>query len=278
MTDSVLRAMADDGSFRVIAAHTTTTVREVLARQKASGASARHLGDLVTGAVLVRETMAPQLRVQGILKGVEGSGMLVADAHPDGSTRGLVTSRALEGVVVAHGAVLQMMRTMPGGTIHQGIVEVPGGGVSGALMAYMQNSEQVESSVAVSTLFEGAALTSAGGYLVQLLPEAEHGSLATMTEHLSKMPPIEDLLASGRASPEALVAALFGEMPFTVLATSPVQFGCQCSQERLLAALSTIDHSEIKAMVVEGKPIEIICDYCARAYSITPAELESLLN
>jgi molecular chaperone Hsp33 len=278
MTDSVLRAIADDGSFRVIAAHTTDTVREVLAYQKASGSSARHLGDLVTGAILVRETMAPQLRVQGILKGVDGSGMLVADAHPDGTTRGLVTSRALGGVVVAHGAVLQMMRTMPGGTIHQGIVEAPSGGVSGAVMAYMQNSEQVESSVAISSLFDGTTLTSAGGYLVQLLPEAERGSLAAMTEHLSRMPPLDDLLAAGRASPEELVAALFGDLPFSTLAASPLRFGCQCSKERLLSALSTIDHGEIKSMVVEGKPIEITCDYCARVYSISPAELESLLN
>ncbi len=278
MTDSVLRAIADDGSFRVIAAHTTQTVREVLATQKATGSSARHLGDLVTGAILVRETMAPDLRVQGILKGVEGSGMLVADAHPDGSTRGLVTSRALGGVVVAHGAVLQMMRTMPGGSIHQGIVEAPSGGVSGALMAYMQDSEQVESSVAVSSLFEGTDLSSAGGYLVQLLPEAERGSLETMTERLTKMPLLDDLLAAGHASPEELLTAIFGDLPFTVLATSPLRFGCQCSKERLLAALSTIDHNEIKSMVVEGKPIEITCDYCAKNYSISPAELDSLLN
>ena len=73
-TDSVLRAITDDGAFRVIVARTTDTVQNVLKAQGAQGPTARHLGDLVTGAVLFRETMAPNLRVQGILKGSGGSG------------------------------------------------------------------------------------------------------------------------------------------------------------------------------------------------------------
>ena len=72
-TDSVLRAITDDGAFRVIVARTTDTVQHVLSAQGAQGNTGKNLGDLVTGAVLFRETMAPNLRVQGILKGSGGS-------------------------------------------------------------------------------------------------------------------------------------------------------------------------------------------------------------
>ena len=51
-TDSVLRAITDDGAFRVIVARTTDTIQRVLDAQGAQGVTARHLGDLVTGAVL----------------------------------------------------------------------------------------------------------------------------------------------------------------------------------------------------------------------------------
>src|SRR5689334_23206571 len=67
--DFVIRALTDDGSFRVLTARTTSVCAAAVARQKVSGTTARHFGDLLTGTVLVRETMAPQLRVQGIVRG-----------------------------------------------------------------------------------------------------------------------------------------------------------------------------------------------------------------
>src|SRR5687767_14004885 len=107
--DTVLRAITDDGAFRVITALTTRTVRGAAQAQKVAGATARHFGDLLTGAVLYRETMAPNYRVQGILKGAGGSGSLVADSHPFGKTRGLVQVPDKRELSLADGAVIQMM-------------------------------------------------------------------------------------------------------------------------------------------------------------------------
>ena len=87
--DHVRRAVTEDGAFRVLACLTTETTAAVVASQRAKGAIAQRLADLVTGAILVRETMAPDLRVQVILS--DGKKMrLVADALPEGVTRGLV--------------------------------------------------------------------------------------------------------------------------------------------------------------------------------------------
>src|SRR5262245_32715894 len=118
--------MTDDGAFRVITARTTQTVRGVLASQSATGKTARAFGDLITGAILFRETMAPELRVQGVLRGAGNSGSLVADSHPSGKTRGLVQmSSGSTEIGLESGAVIQMMRTLPNGRINQGVVEVP---------------------------------------------------------------------------------------------------------------------------------------------------------
>ena len=66
--DTVLRAMTDDGAFRVMVARTTDTVRAIVAAQQVDGFAANQLGDLVTAAVLVRETMSPPNRVQVLLR------------------------------------------------------------------------------------------------------------------------------------------------------------------------------------------------------------------
>ena len=96
MNDSSLRAMTDDSAFRVMAVNTTQTVREALSRQAPSGVTRKTFGDLLTGAVLVRETMSPNQRVQAILKRRKQTGSLVADTHPTEGTRGLVSMPAAE--------------------------------------------------------------------------------------------------------------------------------------------------------------------------------------
>ena len=279
-TDSVLRAITDDGAFRVIVARTTDTVQHVLKAQGAQGATGRHLGDLVTGAVLFRETMAPNLRVQGILKGSGGSGSLVADSHPSGKTRGLVQlgSGANE-IAVGPGAIMQMMRTLPDGKINQGFVEVPdAGGISRALMEYMQTSEQVVSMLAMGTLLDEDRVSAAGGYLVQLLPEVGRGPLMVMTERLKDFESIDAQLKEPNFTPAALLEELLYGMPFTRLEESQVGFECWCNELRVVSAISTLPKHDIEHLLSTGDVLEIACEYCKREFRIPPARLRGLLD
>lgn len=290
-SDTVVRALTDDGAFRVIAALTTRTVRGAVAAQKARGETARHFGELVTGAVLIREAMAPRLRVQAILKGGDSGGRrgsLVADAHPDGTSRGLVNfgvAAAAEAgasppeITVEGGALLQVMRTLPSGSVHQGVVEVPaGGGISAALMAYMQDSEQIVTTIATSTVLEGDAVLVAGGYVVQLLPEIERGPLMVMTERLAEFPRLDEMLRAPGVTPDTLLAELLHAMPFSRLEESPLSFGCHCSELRLVESLATLPRSDIEELIRDGEVLEIHCDYCGKEYGIPPARLRPLLT
>ena len=278
--DSVLRAITDDGAFRVITARTTCTVRGAVEAQAVAGTTARTFGDLLTGAVLFRETMAPQLRVQGILRGRGKSGSLVADSHPSGQTRGLVQlPEGKQDLELGPGALLQMMRTLPTGRLNQGVVAVPeNGGVSEALMAYMQTSEQVVSMMAVGTRVENDEVVCAGGYLVQLLPEVDRGPLAVMTERLRDFENIDDQLASAAFSPDMLLEQLLHGMPFTRLDESGVRFECWCSELRVVSALATLNRKDIEHLLADGQVLEISCDYCKKEYEIAPAQLRGLLD
>src|SRR5690349_15645465 len=107
-SDLVIRALTDEGSFRVLTARTTGLCRESIRRQSVQGDTARHFGDLLTGTVLVRETMAPQLRVQGIVRGAGGGCTLIGDSFPDGGTRGLVSAKkGHEQIVLGDDALMQ---------------------------------------------------------------------------------------------------------------------------------------------------------------------------
>jgi molecular chaperone Hsp33 len=278
--DSVLRAMTDDGAFRVITASTTHTVRGAIQAQSAHGVTAQTFGDLITGSILFRETMAPELRVQGILRGAHGSGSLVADSHPSGQTRGLIQMKSgTAELKLEQGAVIQMMRTMPSGRINQGMVEVPPeGGVSRALMAYMQVSEQVVSMIAVATLLEADEVVAAGGYMVQLLPEVGRGPLAIMTERLRDFQTIDEQLRDEVFTPSWLLDQLLYGMPFTRIVENKVDYGCWCDELRVMSALSTLGRGDIEHLLSTNEVLEISCEYCRREYRIPPARLRGLLE
>jgi len=271
--------MTDDGAFRVITARTTETVRGAMTAQGATGETARTFGELLTGAILYRETMAPQLRVQGVLKGSGGSGSLVADSHPSGRTRGLVQLKPGRELELQQGAVIQMMRTMASGRIAQGLVELPaGGGISQALMEYMQTSEQVVSMVAVSTVVGDEGLVAAGGYMVQLLPEVGRGPLMVMTERLREFENIAGLVGEPGFSPQTLLEQLLYGMPFTRLEESSVGFECWCDELRVVAAIASLSKGDLEHLLADGEVLEIACEYCKREYRIPPARLRGLLD
>ncbi len=279
-SDTVLRAITDDGAFRVITARTTQTVRGAVEAQGVAGLTARHFGDLLTGSILFRETMAPNLRVQGIIKGSNGSGSVIADSHPSGQTRGLIQLKgSAKQIELGDGAVLQLMRSLPNGRINQGIVEVPkDGGISHSFMAYLQTSEQVVSMIAVGTLFDGDRVISAGGYMVQLLPEAARGPLLIMTERLREFESIDPQLGDSAFTPSWLLDELLYGMPFTRLEESPVRFECWCDEVRVVSALASLSRDDLEHLLSTNDVLEIACEYCKRDFRIAPARLRGLLE
>ena len=272
--------MTNDGAFRVVAARTTDTAKGVVAAQNLEGPVAHDLADLVTTAVLYRETMAPSLRVQCIVRLDDGAGQLVADSHPDGWTRGLLqpgNSDARSDIRQTR-ATLEMMRTLPNSELHRGVVEVPeGGNLSEAFMRYMQLSEQIVSMISLGSALEGESPT-AGGFVVQLLPEAAEAAMETMTRLLEGFVEIRDRLQQSDGSPSQLIEQIFEGMPFTWLDSSDIRFGCECSEVLVMTTLSVLDRSDIQELVDEGEPLSIGCDYCGASYTVEIAQLQGLLS
>jgi molecular chaperone Hsp33 len=280
-SDTVLRALTDDGSFRVIAVDTTETVRGAVAAQRVNARLSNLLGEVITGSVLVRESMAPDYRLQAILQGSDRRTRIVADTHPSGSTRGLVqVAEGVEDMPMGEGALLQVARTLHNGTLQQGVVQVPTDkqSVSSAFMAYMADSEQTVTMMAVACHHAGGQVVAAGGYLVQVLPEAQQGPLMVMTERLKDFEDILPLLARGAATPATLLDETLYGMPYTRVAERSVHFGCNCSPERLSISLASLPRADIESLLEGGQVLDIECDYCRTAYAFSPAQLRSLLE
>jgi molecular chaperone Hsp33 len=145
-------------------------------------------------------------------------------------------------------------------------------------MVYLQESEQVVCVAAVGARFDAGVLRRSGGYIVQLLPEAERPIHAIMTQRLEDFSAIDELLDRSDFGAQLLIDELLYGMPFSELARSEVFFSCQCSEAALLSALATLGRAELTSMVEEGTGLEITCDYCKKEYSIAIERLRALIE
>lgn len=277
-TDNVVRAITRDGAFRVIACNSTQTAAAIASAQNADAQLSEVLGSLTTAAVLYRETMAPSLRVQCMLQQGPSNLQLIADSHPEGWARGLI--RGLPDNAATDKTYLQMMRTLPNGDLHRGIVEMSDGNLSEGLVRYLQQSEQVIAMVKLSTAVEEGVVQAASGWLVQLLPEAPTArrELEVIVERLTHLDEVESTMLDPDVTPRQMVQSLLAEVEFAWLNDSPLRFGCNCSEVRLLTGLATLPRAEIEEMVADGEPVHSTCDYCNTNYVLDTAKLQGLLS
>lgn len=275
----IIRGMTPEDGFRLVALDSTSTVRGAIEAQQVEGDTARLFGELLTGVTLVRETMAPKLRVQAVTKS-DDAGSMVADSHPGGMTRGLVSARPDAEFELGEQTVLQLMRALPNGELHQGVVRTePDRGLSASFTTYMHSSEQVESAVGVAcVLGDDGDVRAAGGYMLQKMPDAEFLDLAQMTANLEHFESLENALVEVNADPEALLNHLLHDVEFDVLERTHMRFGCNCSHERFVSSLATIGRDELISLAEEGEALEIECDYCASEYDIPISTLEAIID
>lgn len=278
--DRAVTTVTEDGSFRVVTVCTTSTVAGAIRAQKVRGSTAEHLADLITGSVLVRLTMAPDLRVQGMVRGRNGKGTIVADSHADGGCRGLVRETT-QPITVGPGSLMQMMRSLPNGTLHQGVVEVPVDyGISGALMVYMLESEQVTSVIGVGcVLDEDDRVAVAGGWIVQLLPECTEPPIDQMYARMrAEFADIKGVLRANGADPDALQREILEGIPYHETASAQILHRCYCSATRVFASLAALGQSDIADILEKGETLFISCDYCGRPYEVSPEKLRGLVE
>ena len=61
-----------------------------------------------------------------------------------------------------------------------------------------------------------------------------------------------------------------------LLETTPVEYRCYCSRERVEAALASIGSDALAELAQDGKDISVGCQFCGTEYTFSPAELEAI--
>ena len=293
----VIRGLAGNGSFRVLAADTTDVVEEARKRHNLTPTATAALGRALTGAALLAFLLSktPKERVTLKIEGDGPLGHLVAEAGVDGKIRGYVGHPEADlppteagkldvGGLIGKGE-LRVMRSLPNGEIYDSSVPLVSGEIAEDLAQYLWKSEQIPSAVLLGVrVSPEGPVEAAGGMVIQVLPGASEEAIQKLEENLKNISGFSELLKEKGL--EGAVEEVLKGLGFELTSLKelgleeegiPVRFACRCDREKAKDSLKFFSPEELEEMAKEGGA-EVTCRWCGEVYRFSPEEVRELIT
>lgn len=287
--DQLVRVIAKDAPIKATALSATELVERARAIHDTWPVATAALGRMLMGAsmmgnMLKNEDGSVTLRVRG--GGPLGSITAVSDSH--GNVRGFVNNPAVDvprkahakldvGAAVGCDGELTVIKDIGMREPYVGSVQLVGGEIAEDIAAYFVESEQIPTACALGVLIApDQTVQAAGGYLIQLLPGADDAVISAVERGIAKVGAVSAKLDQG-ISPLDLLHEVLGEFELEVLESTPVEYRCPCSRERVSRALISMGKEELQSLIDEQGSAELTCHFCDKVYHFTKNDLNQLL-
>ena len=288
--DQLVRVIAKDAPIKAMAISGTGLVERARQIHDAWPVAAAALGRLLMAASMMGNMLKEQdgsvtLRVKG--DGPLGTVLAVSDSM--GNVRGYVENPAVDVPRKAHAKLDVGAAVGPGGTLtvvkdlglkepYVGSIQLISGEIAEDIAAYFVESEQIPTACALGVLISPEqTVRAAGGYLIQLLPGADEGVISAIERGVARVGAVSAQLDRG-LGPVELLQEVLSDFQLEVLETSPVEYRCYCSRERVSRALISVGGSELKSLIQEQGGTDLTCQFCDKVYHFTREDLEALLQ
>lgn len=284
----LIRCITSDGAVMMTVVDTTDIVENAKNIHDTTPVVTAALGRLLSAAsmmgnMLKGEDNSITLRIDG--GGPVGSVVAVSDA--EGDVRGYVGNPHVtiplkpNGKLDVSGAVgnsgnLYVLKDVGLKEPYNGVIPLVSGEIAEDITAYYGNSEQIPTVCSLGVLVNSdRSVACAGGFLIQLLPAADDGTIDKIEANIKELKPFTTMLAENISLEDIAKTALAG-FETEVLYTQKVEYKCDCSKDRVKRALLTLGDDELESMASEMPEIELSCHFCNKRYSFTPEQVRAL--
>jgi molecular chaperone Hsp33 len=292
--DKLIQGTAADKTVRFMAAITTDTVTEAVRRHQTAPTASAALGRVLTGTLLLASSLTEfdRLTVK-----IEGDGLIegiIAEATSDGKVRGYVRNPAAELPPKENGK-FDVAGIIGEGMFHvireagfdvgsyrepyHGSVPLYTGEIAEDFAYYLLKSEQIPSAVLLGVLLQNEEpyVKAAGGVMLQILPGANEHIITMIEDTINHAPQLSTVIEEG-ASAEDLVKLVLGIIDYEILEEKPVEFKCNCSQERAVNLISSLGREEVESMLKEDHGAAMTCGFCNQTYRLDEKDLQDILD
>ena len=291
MNDKLIRGLLMEGSVNM----TMISGRELVeAARQAHGLS--HVMTAALGRLLMQTAMmSAQLKSKSdnitvIFDGDGPAGRLVAVGREGGVVKGYADDPSVElplngkGKLDVSGAVgkrgeLRVIRDLSLKEPYVGRCPITDGEIANDFANYFFTSEQQPSLVYLGVRVDPAsgAVRAASGLLLQPLPFCPERDIAALEAKASEIPALTKMLEEGFEAEDALIE-LLGELHPEFTEKLDPRFMCDCSRQKIEAALVSLGRDELADMIEKDGGAELTCRFCGSRYVFNKEELTSLLE
>ena len=289
MNDYIVRATAGNGSIRAFAATTRDMVQHAREVHHTSPVASAALGRMLTAAAMMgtmlkgdKDLLTLQVRGEGPLQGI------VVTSDSKAQVKGYVFNPGVEvpdlipGKLNVSGAIgpghMSIIKDIGMREPYAGKIELVTGEIAEDLTYYFAQSEQTPSAIGLGVLVEtDTSIRRAGGFIIQLLPDATDEMIDKLEKKLATIPYVSDLLDMG-ATPEDILQMILGDFDLKIMDKIPTTFYCNCTRERVEKALISIGKDELEKIIREDKKANLHCHFCSKEYDFNEEQLVALLE
>ncbi|MGN1306443.1 MAG: Hsp33 family molecular chaperone HslO [Faecousia sp.] len=287
--DHIVRGITKDGFVKAMAISSTNLVERARRIHKTTPTATAALGRVLTAASMMGNLQKVDngaLTLQ--VKGGGPLGTILATSDATGNVRGYVHNPSITllekyagkldvGAAVGKDGMLTVIRDLQMKEPYIGSVALVSGEIADDVTAYFAQSEQTPTACALGVLVDtDQSVKVAGGYLIQLLPGTPDEVIDKLEAGIQKAGAVTPMLDEG-LSPEEILRRVLADFETEFLETTPVEYRCYCSRERVLQTLITIGKKDLQELVEENQPIRVECQFCDNVYAFSPQELQALL-
>lgn len=285
-----ITGMSDNRHVRIYMVDTADVIESARAIHDLSPMSTAALGRVMTAAVLMG--MMSKIDEASLTLQIQSSGdiahmVAVADAH--GHVKAYTTTPQAEThydaqghldvgrAVGAEGRVI-VVRDDGMKTPFVGQSQLVSGTIAEDITAYFSQSEQQATAVALGVVLgRDASIPHAGGFLVQLLPDASEETISQLESNLSAMASLTQLLSEG-LDIRHIAGQVMAGLGLVELETQSVSYQCDCSRERMQKALLSLGGKALVELRDEDGGAEMTCHFCGARHWFSEDDLTVLID
>ncbi|WP_314117854.1 Hsp33 family molecular chaperone HslO [Peptostreptococcus stomatis] len=227
-------------------------------------------------------------KITVIIKGGGPIGTILTSSNANGIVKGYVTNPDVEvenyasGKLNVAGAVgnqgtIRVIKDLGLREPYNGEYEMVSGEIAEDLTYYFTVSEQTPSAVSLGVLTRADEVEEAGGFIVQMMPDASEETVSTIERNLTGIQSITQMLSQG-LTPEDMMNIVLKDLEPSILDKIEVGFECDCSKDRVAEAFAAIGKKELKSIIDEDRGAEVGCQFCESKYSFSEDELKEIYD
>jgi molecular chaperone Hsp33 len=285
--DYIIRAMTTNKEIRAVAVRSTDAVNDAQQAHQTTPVATAALGRALTGGLIVGNLVKSGMEISLDIIGDGPLKRIIVNANYKGEVRGYVSNPNIDFMKNEVGK-LDVAKAVGKGYLiikkdlgirepYTGSVPLISGEIAEDLTYYFTKSEQTPSAVGLGVLVDtDLSVKAAGGFLIQLLPDASEETISRLEENLAEIKSISSLIEEG-LTPEEILEKILDGFEFRVLEKADVKFQCKCNRDRIAALAASLGEEEIKEILEEQGKVEIRCHFCNQSYQFGEEDIEEIL-